>query len=84
MVNSCFCGVSCMFVCVLISRRHEFGLTRVYLDFARLSGDRLHLATGTTNDEGKKTIPEVIRKRLFVQEVQVDEAVDFFFYFLNS
>ena len=60
MVNSCFGGVSC--VCVLISRRHEFGLTRVFRFRLTRRGPA---AFGNGNNEGKKTIPEVIRKRLF-------------------
>jgi len=51
-------------VCVLISRRHEFSLTRVFR-FRLTRRGPAAFGNEHEHDEGKKTIPEVIRKRLF-------------------
>lgn len=69
-------------VCVLISRRHEFGLTRVFR-FRLTRRAPAAFGNGHKNDEGKKQYQKSFGRDYFVQEVQVDEAVDFFFTFLN-
>lgn len=76
-IFSFFLGTIVVYAC-LISRQHEFGLTLYfYLDFIWLptyqySRNRLRLArkkkkTERTTKKKKKTIPEVIRNRLYAR-----------------